>query len=89
MSTEPAQVTLDQLPIGVSGSIVRLGGAKATKRRLMDMGLVRGEVVRVEHVAPLGDPIALRVKGYRLSMRKREARHITVAPASSGAGART
>jgi ferrous iron transport protein A len=48
------------------------------KRRLMDMGLVPGEVVKVLKVAPLGDPIEVTVKSYSLSLRKKEAEGIAV-----------
>jgi Fe2+ transport system protein FeoA len=43
------------------------------------MGMVTGETVRMERIAPLGDPIAFRIKGYQLSMRKSEASKILVA----------
>jgi ferrous iron transport protein A len=52
------------------------------KRRLMDMGVLVGEAVRVEKVAPLGDPIEITVKGYKLSLRKREAEGILVEDAA-------
>jgi ferrous iron transport protein A len=44
----------------------------------MDMGVLVGEVVKVEKVAPLGDPIEITVKSYKLSLRKREAEGIAV-----------
>lgn len=46
--------------------------------KLMEMGCVPGEVVTVDQVAPLGDPIAITVAGYNLSLRIDEARHIFV-----------
>ncbi len=46
--------------------------------KLMEMGCVPGEVVKVEQVAPLGDPIAIIVSGYNLSLRLDEARNIFV-----------
>ncbi len=78
MIPQVAQTTLDQLPIGGQGIVVRIGGEKATKRRLLDMGLVTGETVTIKAVAPLGDPLELLVKGYQLSLRKDEARQIVV-----------
>jgi len=42
------------------------------------MGFVPGEVIKVERVAPLGDPVAFRIKGYRLSLRREEAAMIEV-----------
>jgi Fe2+ transport system protein FeoA len=46
--------------------------------KLMEMGCVPGELVRVEQVAPLGDPISISVAGYNLSLRLNEADHIFV-----------
>lgn len=48
------------------------------KRRLMDMGVLVGETVKVEKVAPLGDPMEITVKAYKLSLRKSEAEGIAV-----------
>jgi DtxR family Mn-dependent transcriptional regulator len=75
----PPLVSLDRVPIGKSAKVVRVGGERRLKRRLMDMGVVRGETIRVNKVAPLGDPIEIRVMGYQLSLRKSEARHVLVA----------
>jgi ferrous iron transport protein A len=46
--------------------------------KLMEMGCIPGEVIRIEQVAPLGDPISISVAGYRLSLRLNEAAHILV-----------
>jgi Fe2+ transport system protein FeoA len=72
-------VFLNQLKPGQEAVIVRVGGQGARRRRYMEMGLVRGETVRVERVAPLGDPVAYNVKGYHLSLRREEAGQIQVA----------
>ncbi|QEM67139.1 ferrous iron transport protein A [Geobacter sp. FeAm09] len=64
---------------GQQGRIVRIGTAIGPmKRRLMDMGVLAGEPVRVEKVAPLGDPMEVTIKGYSLSLRKKEAEGIEV-----------
>lgn len=64
---------------GQEGRIVRIGTAVGPmKRRLMDMGVLAGEQVRVEKVAPLGDPMEVTIKGYNLSLRKKEAEGIEV-----------
>lgn len=55
-----------------------MGGAGALRLRLLDMGLIPKTAVRVEKIAPLGDPIELRVRGYALSLRKEDARNIQV-----------
>jgi ferrous iron transport protein A len=69
---------LGALAPGERGRIVRIGAAGPLKRRLMDMGILPGEPVRVEKVAPLGDPIEVTVKSYNLSLRKDEAQRIDV-----------
>jgi Fe2+ transport system protein FeoA len=71
-------MTLADLKTGKSGKIFKLSVSGALKRRLMDMGVVHGTDVRVEKVAPLGDPIEVRIKGYALSLRLGEARQIEV-----------
>lgn len=53
----------------------------AARQRLVEMGISRGALIEVERVAPLGDPIEVKVKGYHLSIRKEEAVHVEVEPA--------
>jgi Fe2+ transport system protein FeoA len=71
-------MTLADLKTGKSGKIVKIHVSGALKRRLMDMGVVAGTDVIVEKVAPLGDPIEVRIKSYALSLRLGEARQIEV-----------
>lgn len=71
--------TLKEVPVGSTVKIVKLHGQGATKKRIMDMGLIKSIQVRVTKVAPLGDPIELTVRGYELSIRKSEAELIEVA----------
>jgi ferrous iron transport protein A len=69
---------LNKLAKGEKGKIVKIGGGGAIHRRLLDMGLVSGSEVEMQRVAPLGDPIEIKVKGYNLSLRKEEAAGIQV-----------
>jgi len=69
---------LHELKPGEKGKIVKVGGGRGIQRRLLDMGLVSGSDVEVERVAPLGDPIEIKIKGYHLSLRKEEASNIQV-----------
>jgi ferrous iron transport protein A len=69
---------LSDLVPGQRARIVRVGGRGRARRRLMEMGLVKGETVLVERVAPLGDPVEFLVKGYHLSLRRSDAQHIEV-----------
>ena len=71
-------MTLDKLPLGQEAVITAVGGEKALRCHLLDMGLTPRTTVRVEKVAPLGDPIELRIRGYALSLRKEDARNIIV-----------
>ena len=71
-------MTLDKLPLGQEAVITAVGGEGALRCRLLDMGLIPKTRVRVEKVAPLGDPLELRVRVYSLSLRKEDARNITV-----------
>ncbi|ACG74582.1 FeoA family protein [Anaeromyxobacter sp. K] len=72
------RTNLASLSPGQRGHITAIRAAGALRRRLMDMGLLPGEEVRVEKVAPLGDPIEVTVKRYQLSLRKAEAEGIAV-----------
>ena len=60
------------------GIITRVGGKKEIRRRLLDMGVVAGTEVEVQRVAPLGDPVEIRLKGYDLALRREEAGNIQV-----------
>ncbi len=71
-------MNLANLQPGQRGRITKIGGIGAMKRRLLDMGVLPGEEVQVEKVAPLGDPIEITIKSYRLSLRKSEAAGIFV-----------
>ena len=71
-------MSLDQLGRGQTGRILRVGGRPATRRRLLELGVVRGETILMQRSAPLGDPLEFVIKGYHLSLRKREAATITV-----------
>ena len=71
-------MTLDELSVGHSGVITQVGGEGILRCRLLDMGLIPKTRVRVEKVAPLGDPLELRVRGYSLSLRKEDAGKIEV-----------
>ena len=65
--------TLDTLLPGETGVISRVTGSGPVKRRIVDMGLVAGTVVKVQKFAPLGDPMEIKVKNFNLSLRKSEA----------------
>jgi ferrous iron transport protein A len=71
-------MNLAGLKPGQKGKITAIGSVGPLRRRLLDMGVLVGEQVKVEKVAPMGDPIEVRVKSYNLSLRKSEAEAISV-----------
>jgi ferrous iron transport protein A len=75
---------LNKLSIGCSGCVVSVGGDPEIRRRLLEMGFCNGASVEVIRRAPLGDPIEFRLRGYSLSLREEQARHVTVAPNAIG-----
>ena len=70
--------TLKQSKAGESGRVLSVAGEGALRQRILDMGLTKGAVVTIRKVAPLGDPLEITVRGYELSLRKREAACIVV-----------
>ncbi len=70
--------TLKDVKVGKSAKVVKLHGEGALKRRIMDMGITKGVEITVRKVAPLGDPMELKVRGYELSIRKADAEIIEV-----------
>jgi len=69
---------LSELEPGDKGVVVKIGGSSSTRRRLMDMGVVRKAPIKVIRKAPLGDPVEFEIKDYNLTLRKREAENILV-----------
>ncbi len=71
-------MTMDQLQIGQKGTISAVGGEGALRLRFLDMGLIPGTRVQLQKVAPMGDPIQIRVRGYELTIRREDAGKITL-----------
>ncbi|MDD5890578.1 MAG: FeoA family protein [Ruminococcus sp.] len=70
--------TLRQAKVGDTVKVKKLHGEGAVKRRIMDMGIIKGVEVKIRKVAPLGDPVEVTVRGYELSLRKADAEMIEV-----------
>ncbi|MCI2202715.1 FeoA family protein [Clostridium sp.] len=70
--------TLKDTKCGETVTVVKVHGQGAVKRRFMDMGLTTGTEVYIRKVAPLGDPVEVKVRGYELSLRKEEANIIEI-----------
>ena len=76
----PAEtVSLAECGPGCRGVVMSIEGRGPTRRRIADMGVARGVPIEVERVAPLGDPLEVKVRGYHLSLRKSEAARVQVA----------
>ncbi|MDO5726189.1 MAG: ferrous iron transport protein A [Tissierellia bacterium] len=71
-------MTLDKVEIGKAVMVTAIVGDRPIKRRIMDMGIIKGTELTVRRVAPLGDPIDITVRGYQLSIRKEDAKNIKV-----------
>ena len=70
--------TLDTVLPGQKAEVLSLSGDGEIRKRISEMGLTKGAVVEVERVAPLGDPMDIKIRGYRLSLRKEEASRVMV-----------
>ncbi len=69
---------LNEMKKGEKGKVVKITGNGSVFRRMLDLGLVNGCEVEMKGVAPLGDPIEIRIKGYNLTLRKSEAAGVIV-----------
>jgi ferrous iron transport protein A len=71
-------ITLDQVPVNSQGIILDINMDSLFKRKLTNMGLVKGTQFKVNGRAPLGDPIEISLRGYKLAIRKNDAKKILV-----------
>ena len=75
-------MTLDQLSTGQRARVLSIQGPDALTQRLLEMGLIEGEDVEIVGFAPLGDPMEVRLRDYRLGLRRSEAACVVVSPCS-------
>jgi Fe2+ transport system protein FeoA len=76
--TVAGQTSVANLKVGRQGVITAIRGGNSVCRRLADMGLGRGALIEIEGIAPMGSPIRVRIRGYRLALRRKEAESILV-----------
>lgn len=69
---------LSEVTPGKSCKVLKVHSSGNLFKRIMEMGLTQGTVIEIERVAPLGDPVEMKLKGYHLSLRKDEADNIEV-----------
>ncbi len=71
--------TLADITVGGEGTILGfVRGAKTSRQKLLAMGLIKGTAFQVARVAPMGDPVEIKVRDFNLSLRKDEARLLRV-----------
>lgn len=73
-------MTLKELAVGRSGLITAVGGEGDLRCRLLDMGLIPNTKVTVVKIAPMGDPMEIRLRGYELTLRMDDAAQIEILP---------
>ena len=73
-------MTLKELPVGKSGLITAVGGAGILRCRLLEMGLIPNTRVTVQKIAPMGDPMEIRLRSYELTLRMDDAAQIEILP---------
>ncbi len=71
-------MTLRDAQIGQTVKVIKLHGTGPVKRRIMAMGITKGQAIKVIRVAPLGDPMEVTVRNYQLSVRKADAEMVEV-----------
>lgn len=72
------EITLDKGVVGTTYTVVKIQESSKVRRRVMDLGIVKGTKIKVEGKAPLGDPIEIGLRGYKLTLRKDEAKDILI-----------
>ena len=70
--------SLAEMKIGESGVVDSINITGIIRRRIIDMGLTKGSTVTIEKVAPLGDPIDVKVKDFHIAIRKSDAKNIII-----------
>jgi Fe2+ transport system protein FeoA len=78
----PLAVKLSELALGASAVVRALAPYQAATTRLREMGLLPGTRITLVRTAPLGDPLEIKLRGYHLTLRRTEAEHVLVDPAS-------
>ena len=74
-------MTLKELQVGKTATILSVGGNGALRQHFLDMGLIQGTEVTIVKYAPMGDPVEIRIHGYELTIRLEDAGQIEITPA--------
>ena len=78
-------MTLNKLEVGKTAVIRSVGGKGELRLRLLDMGLIPHTLVKMQKIAPMGDPLEIQVRGYELTLRAEDAAGIEIEPEEEGA----
>ena len=73
-------LTLADIAAGQTATVIEIIGDDSLAVRLMEMGIIDGEPIKLVGRAPMGDPLEILVRGYRLSLRQSEAKRIRIEP---------
>lgn len=76
-------MTLKELQVGKTATILSVGGNGALRQHFLDMGLIQGTEVTIVKYAPMGDPVEIRIHGYELTIRLEDAGQIEITPPMS------
>lgn len=76
---------LDELKIGQKGTVLYVAGIGQLKKRILDLGITKGAPVKMIRKAPLGDPVEIEVRGYRLTLRRSECDFVEIEADAEGA----
>ena len=71
-------MNLREASVGQTVKVVKVHGEGPVRRRIMDMGITKGQKIYVQKVAPLGDPMEITIRNYELSVRKADCEMIEV-----------
>ena len=74
-------MTLKELQVGKTATILSVGGSGALRQHFLDMGLIQGTEVTIVKYAPMGDPVEIRIYGYELTIHLEDAGQIEITPA--------
>lgn len=85
VKTTVEKMRLDELKIGQKGTVLFVAGIGQLKKRILDLGITKGAPVKMIRKAPLGDPVEIEVRGYRLTLRRAECDFVEVEADAEGA----
>ena len=71
-------MTIKDMKVGETAIIIKLSGKESLRARLLDMGFTPKTLIKVQKIAPLGDPIQIQIRDYEITLRKNDAKNVYV-----------